>query len=48
MPVYLICIAMILRLTRSDYADQRYLTWSKSEKAIIRKAFDAALQRDLH
>jgi hypothetical protein len=33
---------------QNDYANQRYLTWSKSEKAITRKAFDAALQRELH
>jgi hypothetical protein len=27
---------------------QRDLTWSKSEKAIARKAFDAALKQELH
>jgi hypothetical protein len=32
----------------NDYANQRYLTCSKSEKAIARKAFDAALKRELH
>src|SRR6266851_1957633 len=29
-------------------ANQRDLTWSPSEKAIARKAFDAALSRELH
>ncbi len=29
-------------------ANQRDLTWSRSEKAIARKAFDAALKRELH
>ena len=29
-------------------ANQRDLTWSPSEKAIARKAFDAALKRELH
>ncbi len=28
--------------------NQRYLTRTKSENAIARKAFDAALQRELH
>jgi hypothetical protein len=32
----------------SDYASRHDLTWSKSEKAIARKAFDAALKRELH
>jgi hypothetical protein len=29
-------------------ANQRDLTWSPSEKAFARKAFDAALSRELH
>jgi hypothetical protein len=29
-------------------ANQRDLTWSRSEKVIARKAFDAALSRELH
>jgi hypothetical protein len=29
-------------------ANQRHLTWSRSEKAIARKAFDAALKPELH
>jgi steroid 5-alpha reductase family enzyme len=29
-------------------ANQRDLTWSPAEKAIARKAFDAALSRELH
>ena len=30
------------------YASASDMTWSRSEKAIARKAFDAALQRELH
>jgi hypothetical protein len=30
------------------YPYQNQLTWSRSEKAIAHKAFNAALQRDLH
>ncbi|MGA9384309.1 MAG: hypothetical protein WBV63_04750, partial [Candidatus Sulfotelmatobacter sp.] len=30
------------------YASASDMTWSKSEKAIGRKAFDAALKRELH
>ena len=30
------------------YASASDMTWSKSEKAIARKAFDAALKRELH
>ena len=33
---------------QNGYANQRSLTWSKSEKAIARKVFDAALKRELH
>jgi hypothetical protein len=33
---------------QSDYAHPRDLTWSRSEKASARKAFDAALKRELH
>ncbi len=37
------------RLTNQNgNANQRELTWSRSEKAIARKAFDAALKRELH
>src|SRR5216683_3433546 len=32
----------------NGHANQRDLTWSRSEKAIARKAFDAALKRELH
>lgn len=30
------------------YASASDLTWSRSEKAVARKAFDAALKRELH
>jgi len=33
--------------TQSTYPCQNELTWSKSEKAIARTAFDAALKREL-
>ncbi|PYX50162.1 MAG: hypothetical protein DMG76_35410 [Acidobacteria bacterium] len=33
---------------QNGYANQHDLTWSRSEKAIARKAFDAALKRELH
>jgi photoprotection regulator FRP-like protein len=33
---------------QNGHANQRDLTWSRSEKAIARKAFDAALKRELH
>jgi hypothetical protein len=33
---------------QSDSVNQHDLTWSRSEKAIARKAFDAALKRELH
>ena len=33
---------------QNGYANQRDLMWSRSEKAIARKAFDAALERELH
>ena len=33
---------------QNGYANQHDLTWSRSEKAIARKAFDAALTRELH
>ena len=32
---------------QNGYANQHDLTWSRSEKAIARKAFDAALKREL-
>ena len=35
-------------LIRNGYANQRDLTWSRLEKAIARKAFNAALKRELH
>lgn len=31
-----------------DYPNQHDLLWSKSEKAVARRAFDAALKRELH
>jgi hypothetical protein len=34
--------------TQNGHAPQHDLTWSRSEKAIVRKAFDAALGRELH
>ena len=34
--------------TQNTYPYQNAPTWSKSEKAIARKAFDAALGRELH
>jgi hypothetical protein len=34
--------------TQNGHANQHDLTWSRSEKAIARKAFDAALGRELH
>ena len=34
--------------TQNTYPYQNEPTWSKSEKAIARKAFDAALGRELH
>jgi hypothetical protein len=34
--------------TQNGHAHQHDLTWSRSEKAIVRKAFDAALGRELH
>ena len=37
-----------LSATHESYANQSGLTWSRSEKAIARKAFDAALKRELH
>jgi hypothetical protein len=33
---------------QNGYANQHDLSWSRSEKAIARKAFDAALKRELH
>ena len=33
---------------QNGYANQHDLTWSRSEKAIARKAFDAALAQELH
>ena len=33
---------------QNRYANQHDVTWSRSEKAIARKAFDAALKRELH
>jgi hypothetical protein len=33
---------------QNGYANQHDLTWSRSEKAVARKAFDAALKRELH
>ena len=33
---------------QNGHANQRDLTWSRSEKVIARKAFDAALERELH
>jgi len=36
-----------LSMTPDSYPQQRDLRWSKSEKAIARKAFDTALQREL-
>jgi Photoprotection regulator fluorescence recovery protein len=32
----------------SDYANRHDLTWSRSQKAFARKAFEAALKRELH
>jgi hypothetical protein len=32
----------------NSYANRHDLTWSRSEKAAARKAFDAALKRKLH
>jgi len=32
---------------QNGYVNQHDLTWSRSEKAIARKAFDAALEREL-
>ena len=37
-----------LSATPDNYPYQNELTWSRSEKAIARKAFDAALKRELH
>jgi hypothetical protein len=34
--------------TRNTYPFQNEPTWSKSEKAIARTAFDAALEREHH
>jgi hypothetical protein len=34
--------------TPDSYPNQRDLGWSRSEKAIARKAFDAALKQELH
>jgi|SRR5271157_5365952 len=34
--------------TPGSYPNQRDLGWSRSEKAIARKTFDAALRRELH
>ncbi len=36
-----------LSMTHDSYVNQSDLTWSRSEKAIARKAFDAALRREL-
>ncbi len=33
---------------QNGHANRSDLTWSRSEKAIARKAFDAALKRELH
>ena len=33
---------------QSDYANRHNLMWSRSEKAVARKAFDTALKRELH
>jgi len=33
---------------QNGHASPRDLTWSRSEKAIARKAFDAVLKRELH
>ena len=33
---------------QNGYVNRHDLTWSRSEKAIARKAFDAALERELH
>ncbi len=32
---------------QNSHASQHNLTWSKSERVIARKAFDAALKREL-
>jgi hypothetical protein len=37
-----------LSANQENYPDQNEPTWSKSEKAIARRAFDAALGRELH
>jgi hypothetical protein len=37
-----------LSATQDSYPYQNELTWSKSEKAVARTAFDAALKRELH
>src|SRR5262249_17222869 len=34
--------------TQSSYAYENELIWSKSEKAVARTAFNAALERELH
>lgn len=34
--------------TEQSYANPSQLTWSRSEKAVARTAFDAALKRELH
>ena len=36
------------RAIQKEDPNQRDLKWSRSEKAIARKAFDAALKRELH
>jgi hypothetical protein len=37
-----------LSATQDSYPYQNELTWSKSEKAVARTGFDAALKRELH
>ena len=34
--------------SQNDYPSRYDLRWSKSETAIARKAFDAALEREIH
>jgi hypothetical protein len=37
-----------LSATQDKYSPQNELTWSRSEKVIARRAFDAALGREIH
>jgi hypothetical protein len=34
--------------SQNDYPSRHDLRWSRSDKAIARKAFDAALEREIH